>query len=232
VLENDKFAKWANENILVVVGHREADHDFEEVQNEAGETVKRCGLYRGLTCAEHEAATRDCHSGEAELPKIEEKSGVPNCWLVAPTGEIWEIEGGDRFQYKAIIERVEEHQKDIGKHLSRKKYLKYEESLATGDAALEEGKFKDALKAYAKVEKDLKKLPEGMADTVAERIEKLDAAVRDAMEKIRDGGEAASAQLKAARELEKQVTLRLKSGHLPVKADLDAWIKELKQAVK
>jgi hypothetical protein len=229
VLENKKFYEWANENVLVVVGHTQAEHEFEEVDGEGGEKVKNCKLYVGLTCAQHEAAAQDCHSGAGDLPKIEQKSGVPNSWLVAPTGEIREIEPGEQQVVSKIIDAAEAWQKDLGKFLTAKKYEDCQEDLATGDAALEKKDFKGALKVFAKIEKDEKKLPEPMVASVAKRIEAVNEAVRAALEELKGSEADAESRLKEARQLSSQVSLRLKSGYLPVKEELEAFIKELKQ---
>ncbi|MHC5010875.1 MAG: hypothetical protein ACYTG6_08000 [Planctomycetota bacterium] len=228
MLENDKFIKWANENILVVVGHTQADHEFEEVESEEGESVKQCLLYPGLTCDQHEAMARDPRSESGDLPTIEHKSGVPNSWLVSPTGEVREIDPQDQQQYKAIIELVEAWQDELGNHLTLSKYEKYRELLAEGDAAIEAADWKAALKAYAKVERDARKLTEALLANLTARIEQLDAAIRESMEAIRDSGEDVAEQLKAARALDRQIAVRLKSGYLPVREDLAAFIKELK----
>lgn len=229
MLEKDDFVAWANENVLVVVGHSEAAHAFDEVE-EGGEKVKRCKLYPGLTCAQHEQVSRDAHAGEGGLPRIESKSGVPNSWLVSPSGEVREIDGADQQSPSKIIAASEAFQKEVGKHLTRKKYEALREDLAKGDAKAQEGAFKDALAAYGKVEKDLKKLPEGMASAVQERLDALDAKVREALDAIKAGDEDPAAKTKAARELERQVSTRLKStgGFLPVKDEIAAYLKELK----
>ena len=80
MLENGKFVDWANENIIVVVGHTEDKHPTE-YEDEKGKMAPGCPLYRGLTCEQHRAITGECRNASDDLPKIGPVPGLAGLYV-------------------------------------------------------------------------------------------------------------------------------------------------------
>ncbi len=229
MLENKKFVEWANENIVVVIGHTQTDHPTE-VEDAKGKKVTGCPLYKGMTCEQHRAIPGQCGNPGEGMPEVKSTNMMPNSWLVSPSGEVTKIEGADQQSGGKIEELVAEIQKAAGKHLSYKKYSKYLGSFEASDAALRGDKLKDAIKELAKVEKDAKKLPEGMKAEVTKRFDAINAKAVEALEAIKAGDAAVG--VKAANKLKTVVGKRFKRGYLPVVDQIKAWLKEAKAAAK
>lgn len=227
MLENKKFIAWANENIIVVVGHTQTDHPTE-IEDDKGKKTPGCPLYKGLTCEEHRALPGECRSPPEGMPKLESTNLMPNSWVVTPDGTVTQVESAVQQVPGKIEELITDLQKEAGKHLTWKKYTKYRETFEATDAALAEGKLKDALKALAKAEKDTKKLPEGMKAEVDQRVEALQKAATEKFEALQAGSEDLTVKIKAANKLKTEVGKRLKRGYLPVVATLKDWIKRAK----
>ncbi|MDF1701755.1 MAG: hypothetical protein P1V36_11420 [Planctomycetota bacterium] len=230
MLENKKFVAWANENLVVVVGHTQEDHPTE-YEDAKGKKQPGCPLYRGMTCEEHRAIPRECMTGGEGIPTVKSTNMMPNSWLVTPGGEVTQIPSADQQSAGKIEEIVMEAQKAAGKHLTWKKYGKYLESFEASDGALREDKLKEAIKALQKVEKDSKKLPAGMQAQVTTRVDAINAKAVEAFEALKAGEDVAAA-MKAANKLKTQVGARFKRGYLPVVAEIKAWLKETKAAAK
>jgi hypothetical protein len=235
VLENKKFVAWANENIVVVIGHSDKNHPAE-IEDDKGKKTPGCPLYVGMTCDQHQAIPRECMSPPEGLPAVKSTNMMPNSWLVTPDGEVSQIPSADQRAAGKIEELIEALQKDAGKHLSYKKYRGYLDSFEASDTALRDDKMKVAIKALKKVEKDTKKLPDGMKAEVSKRFEAINAKAVEQLETIKAGaaagGDQAAAGIKAANALKNQVSARFKVGYLPVVAQIKAWLKEAKAAAK
>ena len=227
MLENKNFVEWANENVVVVVGHSETEHPTE-VEDEKGTKTPGCPLYKGLTCEQHRAIVGECRNPGEGLPKLESTNLMPNSWFVTPDGTVTQVEAEAQQVAGKIEELVAEMQKTAGKSLPYKKYEKYLEAFQATDAAITDGKLKDAIKALQKVEKDEKKLPDGMKADVDKRIESLDKAAQAQFDAISGGEDDTAAKLKAANKLKSDVGARFKRGYLPVVEKITAWIKESK----
>ena len=227
MLENKKFVAWANENLVVVIGHTQEDHPTEH-EDAKGKMQPGCPLYRGMTCEEHRAIPRECMSPPEGMPAVKSTNMMPNSWLVTPSGEVTQISGADQQSAGKIEEIVMASQKEAGKHLTWKKYGKYLESFEASDAALAEDKLKAAIKALMKVEKDTKKLPDGMKAQVDKRVEAINAKAVEAFEALKEGDDA----IKAANKLKNEVGARFKRGYLPVVDEIKTWLKEAKAAAK
>jgi hypothetical protein len=232
VLEAKDFVEWANENVVLVVGHDGATggkekHKPLEVKEKEG-TKEACPRYPGLTCAEHEAMRADVAKGvDGFGGKIEVPSGFPNSWMVGPDGTVEAMDKSKSVVAKGCQECLVEFQKKFeGKPLTAKKHGDYRKHLADGDKAADEGKWKAALASYAKVDADAKKLPKALLEKVASRAEALNGKVADAFAKVKEGDGDAAAKLKAVRALRSEVGAKLSTGPLACAADLDAWIKE------
>ncbi|MDA1196295.1 MAG: hypothetical protein O2894_14090 [Planctomycetota bacterium] len=225
MLENKGFVEWANENLVVVVGHNEENH-ATEYEDDKGKKQPGCPLYHGLTCEQHRAIPSECMNPGEGLPKVQSGNMMPNSWLVTPSGEVSAIESADQQSAGKIEDLVTEMQKAAGKVLSHKAYTKYLESFEASDTALREGNLKDALKELMKVEKDAKKLPDGLNAEVDARVDAVNAKAVEQFEAIK-AGDAAEA-MKAANKLKTEVGARMKRGYLPIVEDIKTWLKEAK----
>lgn len=231
MLENKKFVAWANENIIVVAGQTETEHPAE-IEDAKGKAVPGCSLYPGLTCEQHKAIPGECRRPAEGLPAIEITNMMPNSWLVSPSGEVVQVESAVQQSAGKIEELVAEMQKEHGKPLTWKKYKKYQEAFELGDTALGGGKLKAAIKAFQKVEKDAKKLPEAMKEEVQKRLDAVNAKAAEAFAGIRDGSEDLTVKLKAANKLKTEVGARFKQGYLPIVDEIKVWLKEAKARAK
>jgi hypothetical protein len=238
VLENEDFITWANENIVTVVGHDGATgenkpHESVEFKDpKTKETSQVCPLYEGLTCEEHKAIRREASAPKDDFGKIDVPSGFPNTWMVGPDGVVERVEGKDQSTAGKLEELLTEFQKKYeGKPLTLKKYEAYRKSFTDGDAALEAGKWRVALAAYAKIDADAKKLPKGLTDRVKAKVDAANERIAARFAELKDGDLDAAAKLKAVKAMRSEVGAKFSTGFLPVVADLDTWIKEQAAAV-
>lgn len=238
MLENEDFVTWANENVVTVVGHDGAtgenkQHEpVEEKDAKTKEVRQVCPLYEGLTCEEHRNIRREASNPKDDFGKIEIPSGYPNSWMIGPDGVVERIEGKDQQTAGKLEELLTEFQKKYeGKPLAMKKYEAYRKAFAAGDEAIEAGKWRAALAAYAKVDADAKKLPAGMADRVKAKIDAANERIAAKFAEVRDGDLDDAAKLKAVKALRSEVGAKFSTGFLPVLAELDAWTKEQSAAL-
>jgi hypothetical protein len=71
VLEDAEFAAWANENVVVMVGHSRGGHGTVDVSKPAkGEPKTQCSLYPGLTCDQHADVLDDAKEGGDRLKDV------------------------------------------------------------------------------------------------------------------------------------------------------------------
>ena len=55
MFEHAEFVTWANQNVVMLVGHPKGSHKSVDVAKPAkGEPNKTCSVYPGITCEEHE----------------------------------------------------------------------------------------------------------------------------------------------------------------------------------
>jgi hypothetical protein len=231
VLENDEFVEWANENVVVVVGHTDENHPTE-TEDEKGKKVPGCPVYPGLTCEQHRAMTGECLNPAQGLPKIAVGNGMPNSWLVAPDGTVEAIESADQQVASKIQELIEAIQKKAGKVVPWKKYEKIQQAFEEGDKAVEAADWKAALAAYGRVAKDAAKMPATITERLDKRVEALNSKVAEAFGTLRDGGEDAGAQWKAVTDLRGKVAAKVGAKPLPALAEIDAWLKDHKSPPK
>jgi hypothetical protein len=229
-MENEKFVEWANENIVVVVGHSDKGHEPVEEEGKDGTKVQVCPLYPGLTCEQHQQAIQDMIRGGDDLPKVKQPEGMPYSCLVGPDGQVKEFARGDDRIANKIIEIADEWQKSFEDRLVLKKFEKHKESFATGDAAAAEKDWKAALKAYAEVDKARKKLPPAMVALLDEKLKALGEGLAAAWAEVKDGTGTPAEKVKAANDLKAKIAVTLSTGPLPLKAEIDAWLKENKPA--
>ena len=233
MLDNEEFMTWSNENIVAVVGRDGAvggkeDHKpVEEVDPKTKEKREVCPSYPGLTCEEHRAMRRTFANPPDGWGKIPPSDGVPNNWVVGPDGTVEKIENKDAFVVKTLIETLTTFQKKYeGKPVPLKKWDAYNKSFAEADKAVEDGKWKVALAAYAKVDADAKKLSKGLTEKLAAKATALNDRVAARFAEVKDGSDDAATKLKAVKALRADVGQKLSTGPLAVVAELDAWLKE------
>ncbi len=232
MLDNEDFITWANENVVVVLGHRggaggkEQHKPAEEKDAKTGDAKPVCPLYPGLTCAEHEKIREDAGNGGKDgIAKIDVPSGHPNSWMIGPDGKVEKIE--KQTPSKEVMDALIAYQKTYAeKPVAAKKYGEYRKAFDEGDKALEDGKFKVALAALVKVDKDAKKLTSGLVEKVTAKVEALNGKVAEKFAALKDGDGDAAAKLKSVKALRSDVSAKLSTGALPVTAEIDAWVKE------
>jgi len=238
VLANEEWVTWANENVVLVVGHDGAtgenkEHESTKVTDPKTKEEKEvCPLYTGLTCEEHKKIRAEVSSPKDGFGKIDVPGGFPNSWMIGPDGVVEKIENKDAAIPKNLEDALIAFQKKYdAKPIPTKSFEKLKKSLADGDAAAEAGKWKDALAAYLKVDSD------GLAKKQAHLVEKVKAKVAAVNEKaaaklaeIKDGSDAPADKVKALKALRDQVGAKFSFGNLAVVADVDALVKELAAA--
>ncbi len=230
MLQDGGFVEWANENMIVAIAHETEEHP-SQIEDENGEKVEGCPKYPGLLCEDHRGIANEIAAltSASGLPQIKKPVSTPTSWFVMPNGEVETVSNAYKTKPKKVIEMAQAGLKKLKlKHLPMKKYKAYVASLDAGDAAIETMDWKAALAAYADVEKDTKKLPDGMKEIVKERLDDLNEAIVEAFEELKEGEGDAEAKIKAAGQLKSAVGKRLKRGYLPVVDDIKKWIKEAK----
>ena len=238
VFDNDDFATWANENVVCVVGHngsvsKEPDHSpIEETDSKTKEKKGGiCPRYHGLLCEEHQKVASDARTGGEDLPKVPDANGVPNTWLITPSGEVTEIKGNEKMNGKALVESLTAALKKLDpKPVPYKKWQEYTKSFADGDKAVEEGKWKVALAAYGKVDADAKKLTKPLAEKLKARLDAANAKVVARLDEIKGGTEDDAGKAKLLKALRADVGQKFSTGTLPAVATLDDAIKEMASA--
>jgi lipopolysaccharide biosynthesis regulator YciM len=166
------------------------------------------------------------HNAAEGLPKIPAKSGVPNSWLVSPSGEVRELEGADQQSAGKIEEIATAWMKEIGDHLTWKRWEQVRESFAEADAAVEKGDWKAALKAYAEVDKLRKKVTPAVVEDLDARLAALNEKVLAAFATLKEDDADPKARHKAVSDLLATVRATLSTGYIPAKTEIEAWITE------
>jgi hypothetical protein len=240
VLENADFIAWANENVVLVVGHKGSQHkppaakDSKDPKTGKGAkddpapppeepapngAADGCSLYPGLSCAEHEKIMEDATTGGT--PKLEVK-GYPTSYMVAPDGTF--VKHTSDREPKACMNALIDYQKKFKIKIPGKKYAGYIATVADGDAAVAAGKWKDALTAYGKIDAEGKKLA-SLQTELKGKVDALNAKVVEAFGRLKDGDGDAVAKNKSIKSLRADVSAKLSTGALPVLADIDEWLK-------
>lgn len=231
MLENEKFVEWANENVIVVVGHTETEHPTE-VEDEKGKKSPGCPMYLGLTCEQHRAITGECLNPGEGLPKIEVGNGMPNSWLVGPDGVVEAIAPVEQQVSGKIQELIEAIQKKAGKVVPFKKYETVLKGFDDGDKAIEAGDLKAALVAYGKVAKEAAKMGETVNQRLDKKLDLVNVKAEEAYLVVKESDKDATAKWKAMTELRAKVAAKVGTKSLPVLAEIDQWIKDNKVPAK
>jgi len=245
VLEDPEFVTWANENVIVLVGHPKGSHQSVDVAKPAkGEPKSQCSLYPGITCADHEKIYADATPAKEEkkdekakpapkakskkdegpaLPKLE-VTGFPASYVVEPDGTI-EKHGADR-QPGSCKDRLLEVQRKFDENpVPLSKWEAYKAAFAEGEKAWKDGKTKAALTAYAKVDADSGKLSKGTAEKLKARLEPINAKIAEKFAAAQKLSGDVAAKVKAVKALRAELDVTLATP-LAVTADLDAWLKD------
>ncbi len=223
MLENEDFVKFANENVICVVGHNDTGHKAE-VEDAKGKMSPGCALYPGMECKQHQDIYSEVGRPPDGMPKIELPNGVPNSWLVGPDGTVQKIEPADQQSAGKVQELLEALQKPAGKAIGWKDYEKLSSAFEAGAKAVEAGDWKAALVAYQQVEKKAGKMPASVGERLGKGVEALNAKVVEAFEALKAAEDVAQRD-KDMKALRAKVSAKLGPKALPVLADIDAWLK-------
>jgi hypothetical protein len=190
-----------------------------------------CPRYHGLLCEEHQKVSSDARSGAEDMPKVPDAKGVPNTWLILPSGDITEIKAEDKMVAKNMQDTLTVALKKLDpKPIAYKKWQDYNKSFTDGDKALEDGKWKVALAAYGKVDADAKKLSKGLSEKVKAKIAAANEKITARLEEIKAGTDDDATKAKALKALRADVGQKFTTGPLPVVATLDETVKALTPA--
>jgi hypothetical protein len=223
VLENEDFVKFANENVICVVGHNDTGH-AAEIEDAKGNKTPGCALYPGLQCKDHQAIMGEVAQPAEGMPKIELPNGVPNSWLIAPDGTVEKIESADQQSAGKVQELIEALQKKSGKAIGWKDYEKLSTAFETGAKATETGDLKAAITAYQQIEKKAGKMPASVGERLTKCVEALNAKAVEAFEALKSAEDAVQRD-KDMKALKSKVAAKIGPKALPVLADIDAWLK-------
>jgi hypothetical protein len=244
VFEDPEFIAWANENVVLLVGHAKAGHKTIDVAKPAkGEPKQQCALYPGITCDDHDTVMKEAavtaagsadkdkdkpaakpKKGEAKpvLPKMELK-GFPSSFMLTPDG-IFEKHEADRAT-GSCRDKLIEYQKKFDEHpIPYSKWADVKKGLDEADAALKAGKLKPGFDALVKVDKDLAgQFPKAMDESWKTRLEALDKKVAAKVAEAKKAKDPAAAK-KAVQALHDDFGAALTAGPLPSVADMDAFL--------
>ena len=222
MFENAEFVTWANENVVMLVGHPKASHKVLDVAKPAkGEPNKTCSLYPGILCEEHdkifaEATGRGSDSKDdkakpkpkpkkdeepkAAQPKLEVK-GFPSTYVVNPDGT-FEKMNGDREPDKCRS-GLEEYQKKLEEHpLTLAKWTEIRKNLADGEKAMKASTWKAAYAAFQKIDAACAGTPpKALGETLHARFDAIDAKIAARAGEIAKGPGDDAAKVKLLKAL-------------------------------
>ena len=242
VLEDVEFAKWAAENVIVLVGHPKGAHKSEDVAKPAkGEPKTQCSLYPGITCADHEQIFADA-TGKAlpgakdekakpakkakkddgpALPKLEVK-GFPASFVIGPDGT-FETHGADR-QPESCKNRLLELQKKYEENpVPLSKWGVYKAAFADGDKAWKDSRTKPALLAFAKIEADSAKLAKVVAEKLKTRLDAIDAKAAARFAALEKASGEPATKVKSVRAIRAELDVAMVTP-LATMTAIDAWL--------
>jgi len=225
VLTNAGFIGWANEHVVVLIAHNELGHEPERIEGATGD-AERCPLYPGMTCRDHLNAAVDIDAARDEdLVQVPFIELCPNTWLVRPDGRVDRVEEKDQFVPKAIRKQVEAVQEELGKALDKKTGDAVRERMEAGDAALDEGSWKDALSAWAEALARAKEPPPSLRRLVEARLAALDEEAALEAEDLLDSATPTPEQRAQAAALLAALDVQVLGRRVGTHAALEAWLK-------
>ena len=226
VLESKDFARWSEESVVLLVTHDERQHEEKTEIDSYGNTVKRCTLYPGLSCAQHVDAAVEVDTARGEdLVKVPFVELCPNTWLVLPTGKVLPVSEEDQFLPAKIEAQVATVQKDLGAAVSLKRWADVDASATRYDEAFEAGKFHDALTHLATLAKLVPKPHASLKEFLEARVAEVDTRIGFQFDDLK-----ADAKLPAATKRERMAALlevanvEVLGARPPVHASIKAWL--------
>lgn len=226
VLENKDFIRWTHEDVVLLVTHDEREHAETTEPGPYDKPVKRCSLYAGLSCAEHvdTAVEVDTARGD-DLVKVPFVELCPNTWLVLPTGAVKPVGEEIQFVVGKIREQVAAAQKELGAAVPTKQYATLQESADAADAAIDAGRWAEALPHLAALGKALAKPHAALKQFLEARIASVDTHVTWEFEEARDDAKlAAATKRERIAALLAAVDVEVLGARPPCHAALKAWL--------
>jgi len=228
VLTQKSFIRWADEHVVVMVVHNQLGHEQRETADADGNVVRECELYPGMTCRQHVDAAVDVDNArEEELVRVPFLVLCPNTWLVRPTGEVEQVAEEDQFASARIQAHAARMQKELGPALSRADFVRLDETMRRGDAALEEERWAEALAAWAAVEGLVKRPHAALVAQIDRRLAALDEEVRLHFEGLSEPGprdtRTEAERLAAVDALVAALDRTVLGKRVPVEAAMRAW---------
>lgn len=244
MFEDPEFISWANENVVLLVGHPKAGHKSVDVAKPAkGEPKSQCTLYPGISCDDHDAIFKEAalvaggggdkdkdkpapkpKKGEPKLvlPKMEVK-GFPSSYMLTPDGKLEKHEA-DRAT-ASCRDKLVEFQKAFDEHpIPFSKFADVKKAVDEAEAALKAGRLKACLDACVKADRELAgQFPKAMAEAWNARLEALNKKVAAKFAEAKKAKDPA-AVAKAVQALRDEFGAALTAGPLPAIADFDAFL--------
>lgn len=240
VLEDAEFITWANEHVVLLVGHGRGSHGTIDVAKPAkGEPKKQCALYPGLTCEQHDQILKDTKGGgdddKKPAPKKKDKDkdrdtppafpalkfdGIPASFVVTPDGKATDHKG-DR-EPGACRTGLEAAQKAFDEHpIPASKLAAVRAAWADAEKVAKNGKPRPTLEALAKLEAAAGgALPQLWVARVKAKVDALDAKAVTRLADVRKGKDP-EAVTKALEALRSEFDVPLASATPAVLAKLD-----------
>lgn len=236
VLEDEAFITWANENVVVLVGHARGSHGTVDVAKPAkGEPKKQCALYPGLACEQHDNALKDSTGKADDKDKKPAKKkdkdvavafpvlafdGIPASFVVTPDGKA-EPHKGDR-EPGACRTGLEAGQKAFDEHpIPASQLAAVKAAWAEVEKAAKASKWKATLEAVAKTEAVVGgALPKLWGERVKQKVDAIDAKATAKLADLKKLKDPAAAT-KAIEALRAELDVAVAAGPLPVMAQID-----------
>lgn len=226
VLTRKAFVRWSRDALIPLVVHNERLHEETEVEVD-GEVVRRCALYPGLSCRDHVRAAVDVDNARGEhLVQVPFVELCPNSWLVLPDGEVQRIAEKDQFDPKAIRRQVERVQEGLGASLEADVVVPVREALERAEAALDDDRWREALEALAGIERHVPAPHAALRALVRRHFEAIDEWVAFEAEDALEREEPTDADRALLARLASAVNVLVYGRMVPIKAKLDAWLRD------
>ena len=225
MFENAEFVTWANENVVMLVGHPKGSHKALDVAKPPkGEAAKQCSMYPGITCDEHDKIFSDATGkgsdakddkakakpkpkkdaeGDASAkapPKLEVK-GFPSTYVVNPDGTFDKM-NGDR-EPGSCRTGLEDYQKKLEEHpLTLAKWTDVRKDLDAGEKAFKASTWKLAYAAFQRIDATCAGTPpKALGETLKTRLDAIDAKIATRKSEIEKGPGDAAAKAKLLKAL-------------------------------
>lgn len=236
VLEDAEFIAWANEHVVLLVGHGRGSHGTTDVAKPAkGEPKKQCALYPGLTCEQHDQVLKDTKGGgdDEKKPAAKKKDkdappafptlkfdGIPASFVVTPDGKATDHKA-DR-EPGACRGGLETAQQAFDAHpIPASRLPAVRAAWVEAEKIAKNGKPRPTLEALAKLEAAAGgALPQFWVTRVKAKVEALDAKAVTRLADLRKGKDP-EAVTKAVEALRAEFDVPLTSATPAVLAKID-----------